>query len=555
LLKNAKITGFNEFQKAFISWAIDKRQWIMRAPPGKGKSLATFGLFLMLRGQFGSAKMLVVTRSKDFTAFDTANVKKLLLLKLSKEADMCVLYSGYSWPADVYLMSNNLLSKVVLHGTREQKLALTELLNRVNLLVVDEAHSLRVSNSARTKAFMKVSTYFHKLMAKDPVRHRMGFMTATPLYKELENYHSIFACLCVPNPLGTWRQFVDRYCIEEQMASYGNRKMYTRNGSHSYKGQVSFSKITGYKNVGQLNQIIEPYMFSWDKSDFEFVFSVHYYSLLASEWGVYKKSIQGLGLDKTYSIDLEIGGERQWVYRNKTDTFVMENRRPVMAGSLAVGMRLLFDGVVATVCGVFARAADAGFTPRAVKAQQCNSRAEHRLSLLVDLIKSRDMGALIYFNFLDSVEVAYKRLREEFPGRRVVKLTGETKNFSVVVGSLGPNDLVLMSSVASQSIDMYIPRLIVAECFALVPGKFLQLLGRTTRENATFRKVFVDFILREGESVDAYFYEKLRMRLKHMPSGGFVKAGSLPVVDCLKHMPAELINEDFLKERLLWASS
>jgi hypothetical protein len=207
------------------------------------------------------------------------------------------------------------------------------------------------------------------------------------------------------------------------------------------------------------------------------------------------------------------------------------------------------------VLGVFERRVDAGYSVRAVRAQQCNSRAEERLALLVSLIRSRDMGALIYFNFLDSVEVAYQRLCVEFPGRRVVKLTGVTKNFGVVVGSLGPQDLVLMSSVASQSIDMYIPRLIIAECFALVPGKFLQLLGRTTRENATFREVFVDFILRDGESVDAYFYEKLRMRLKHMPSGEFLRADSLPPVKCLEHMPPDLIDEDYLKERLLWASS
>jgi hypothetical protein len=555
LLKNSKITGFNEFQKTFISWAIDKRQWVMRAPPGKGKSLATTGLFLMFRKQLGSGKMLVVTRSKDFTAFETANVQKLLLLKLSKEADMCVLYSGYAWPADIYLMSNSLLSKVVLHGTREQKKALTELLGQVNLLVVDEAHSLRVYSSARTRAFMKVSAYFHKLMAKDPLRHRLGFMTATPLYKELENYHSLFACLCVPNPLGTWSQFLDRYCIVEQAVSYGSRKMYTKNGSHSYKGQIGFNKIVGYKNIDKLNQIIDPFMFSWNKSDFGFVFATHYYALSDADWVEYRKSIKGQGLDKSYSIELDIGGTRKWVYRDKTDTFIMVNKNLITTGNLTVGMRLLFDGGVAVVSGVYTKEKDAGYGARAVKAQQCNSRADNKLSLLVDLIRERDMGALIYFNFLDSVEVAYQRLRLEFPDRKVVKLTGETKNFNVVVGSLGPEDLVLMSSVASQSIDMYIPRLIVAECFALVPGKFLQLLGRTTRENATFREVFVDFILREGESVDAYFYEKLRLRLRHTPSSGFFQPDSLPVAECLKHMPQELIDEAFLKERLLWASA
>jgi hypothetical protein len=551
----AKITGFNEFQKAFLSWALDKRQWVLRSPPGKGKSLAATGLFLMLRKKLGSGKLLVVTRTKDFKAFEIANVQKLLLLKLAKEADMCVLYSGYDWPADIYLISDSLLSKVVLHGSAEQKRALTELFSKVNLLVVDEAHSLRVHDSARTKAFLKVSTYYHKLMARSPAKHRLGFLTATPVYKELENYHSIFSCLCMPNPLGSWFQFLDRFCVVEQMASYGNRKMYTRNGSHSYKGQVGYTKIVGYKNMAELNALINPYIFSWDKSDFKFSFGVHYYGLSEAEWGEYQKSIRGLGLDKAYAVDLDVGGKRQWVYRNKTDTFIMSNQRPIVVSSLFSGMRLLFDGEPATVMGVFSRAVDAGFAVRAIKAQQCNSRAEQKLALLVELIRSKDVGALVYFNFLDSVEVAYQRLCLEFPGRRVVKLTGGTKNFTHVVASIGPDDLVLMSSVASQSIDMYIPRLIVMECFALVPGKLNQLIGRMTRENSSFRDVFVDFILREGESVDAYFYSKLRLRLKYLSAGQYFNVDSLPVVDCLKNMPPDLIDEAYLKKRLLWNSS
>jgi hypothetical protein len=76
-----------------------------------------------------------------------------------------------------------------------------------------------------------------------------------------------------------------------------------------------------------------------------------------------------------------------------------------------------------------------------------------------------------------------------------------------------------------------------------------------TRENALFRDVFVDFILREGESVDAYFYSKLRLRLQHISASEYFKGGSLPVVECLKFMPPELIDEDYIKERLLWASA
>jgi hypothetical protein len=555
LAQKTKITGFNDFQKEFIKWAVNKRQWLLRAAPGKGKSLATFGLYLLLRKQMGFGKMLVVTRAKSFVAFEEANVKKMLLLKLAKESDMSVLYSGYSWPADIYLISDFLLSKVVLKGSVDQKRALTELLSHVNLLVVDEAHSLRVHDSARTKSFRKVSVYFHKLMARDPMRHRIGFLTATPLYKNLENYHSIFSCLCVPNPLGSWFQFLDRFCVVEQMVSFGNRRMHTINGSHSYKDQIGYTKVTGYKNVGELNSLINPYIFSWDQSDFKFSFNLHYYGLSASEWDEYQKNIKGLGLDKTYAIDMEVGGVRQWVYRNKSDEFFMPGRKLVLTGNLVSGMRLMFNGEEALVRGVFSRDVDASYAVRAVKAQQCNSKAEQKLALLVDLIKSKPVGVLVYFNFLESVDAAYKRLCQEFPGRRIVQLTGKTKMFNLVASSLGVNDIVLMSSVASQSLDMYIPRLIVMECFGLTPGKAQQLCGRMTRENATFRDVSVDFILREGENVESYFYEKLRLRLRHVHVSEYLNADSLPVSECLKNMPPDLIDEAYLKEKLLWSSA
>jgi hypothetical protein len=163
-----------------------------------------------------------------------------------------------------------------------------------------------------------------------------------------------------------------------------------------------------------------------------------------------------------------------------------------------------------------------------------------------------DAGALVYFHFLDSVDAAYDRVCREFPGRRVVMLTGKTKRFNMVVSSLGENDIVLMSSVASQSLDMYIPRLIVMENFSLTPGKIEQLCGRMTRENALFREVSVDFILREGENVESYFYEKLRLRLRHAHSNTYVKSDSLPVSESIRNMPADLIDDAFLKERLLW---
>lgn len=548
-----KIEKFNQFQVSFIKWGVNKRAMLLQAPPGKGKSIATMGLYLYLRQQNGGGKLLVVTSKKASDAFKKANILDLLLLTLFTKQDMAVLYSGYDFPADIYIMSNTLLVSIISGGSDDQKRALTELLKKVSVLCIDEVHGYRAYDSARSKAMKKVTDFYHKLILREPQTHRLVGVTATPIFKNIEDVHPLFNLLCYPNPLGTWKQFVNRYCVVEQQATYGNRRVYSQNGSHSYRDSLTFDHIVGYKNLDDLHRIIDPYIFIWEDTDFNFVFGLHYYSLLPDEAQRYKESIKGLGLDKSYAVDLEVEGKRLWVYRDKSDIFYLPSRKEVRADGLYVGLGLMYNGSPALVQGVYERRVDAGFATRAVRAQQCNSAAVNKLKVIAELIRSKDTGALVYFNFLDSVELTRKYLMQEFPGRRIITLTGDTKGFSTVVSSIGKNDLVLMSSVASQSLDMYIPRLIVAENFGLTPGKIEQLCGRMTRENASYREVSVDFILREGENVESYFYEKLRLRLRTSKTNVYVRAGSLPASGAVSKIPEHLIDEGWLKKRLLWS--
>ena len=554
MVKKKKIEKFNSFQTAFIKWAINKRAMLVQALPGSGKTLSVYGFFLLLRNKFGG-KLLVVTARKNAEAFKIANVKNLLLLTLFSKQDLAVFYSGYDFPADIYILSNTLLSSIVLQGTEIQKRALTELLKKVTVLAIDEIHNFRAYDSSRSKAMKKVTDFYHKLIQREPENHRLVGITATPVFKNLENLHPLFNLLCYPNPLGTWRQFVDRYCEVQQFQTYGNRRMYSSYGSHSYKDTLSFEKIIGYKNVDHLHSVVDPYIFVWDDTDFKVNFGLHYYSLLPDEVERYKASIKGLGLDKTYAVSLEVDGVQKWVYRNKADSFFLLNKREIQTGSLQVGLVLSYGGSMAVVKGIYEKKVDAGFATRAVKAQQCNSKAVNKLALIGDLIESKDMGALVYFNFLDSVDVTYKYLMQRFPGRRVVTLTGGTQNFNIVVGSIQEKDIVLMSSVASQSLDIFIQRLLIAECFGLTPGKVEQLAGRMTRENAGYRDVSVDFVLREGENIEAYFYEKLRHRLRVSKTNVLVTAEKLPPSEAVSKIPDHLIDEDWLKKRLLWSVS
>ena len=550
----AKIEKFNPLQTAFIKYGVTKKSILLQASPGSGKSLSVYGLWLFMQQRYGG-KLLVVTSRKSADAFKKANVKNLLLLTLFTQQDLAVLYSGYDFPADIYILSNTLLTTVINSGTDMQKRAFTELLRKVSVLCIDEVHDYRTYNSARSKALKKVTDYFHKLIQRNPSNHKLVGITATPVFKNVENLHPIFNLMVSPNPLGTWRHFVDRYCEVEQFSTYGNRRVYSGKGSHSYKDTTSFERITGYKNLQHLHSVVDPYIFMWSDTDFKFKFGLHYYSLTPDESYEYQNNIRGLGLDKTYAIDLEVNGERRWAYRNSTDTFFLPNKAEIQTRDLKIGFQLSYDGVPAKVMGMYEKKVDAGYATRAVKAQQCNSKAQGKLKLIADLIRQEDTGALVYFNFLDSVDITHKYLMQEFPQRRIVCLTGGTQRFNTVVASLDANSIVLMSSVASQSIDLYIKRLIVAENFGLTPGKIEQLVGRMTRENASYRDVSVDFVLREGRNLEAYFYEKLRLRLRSSKSNVYIKADSLPVSDSMKMIPDSLIDEAYLKKELLWSGA
>ena len=553
-MSGAKITKFNKFQTAFIPWAMSKKSMLLQAQPGAGKTLAVMGFYLYLKQKLGAGKLLVVTARKNADAFKKANVKNLLLLNLFSKKDMAVMYGGYDFPADIYIISNTLLTTVINNGTTDQKRALTELLRKTTVLCVDEIHGFRSYDSARTRAMKKVTDYYHTLIRKDPNGHRFVGVTATPIFKTLEDVHPLFSLLCSPNILGSWKSFVDRYCEVEVMSTYGSRKVYTSNGSHSYRDSNSFDRIVGYKNVDELHKKIDPYIFVWEDTNFNFDFNLKYYDLSIEERNAYLEAIRGLGLDKTYAIDLDVGGKRVWVYRDKSDTFILSyNKQEIRTDDLMIGTQLLFDGFVGVVQGVFAKKVDANYATRAVKAQQCNSGATQKLSLIADIIRSQDSGALVYFNFLESVETFRRYLMQQFPTRRIVVLTGDTKDFNQVVASIGKNDIVLMSSVASQSIDIYIKRLIVAECFGLTPGKVEQLVGRMARENADYRDVEVTFVLRIGENVESYFYEKLRHRLRTSKSNVFVSANSLPASESVSKIPEHLIDDHWLKKKLLWS--
>jgi superfamily II DNA or RNA helicase len=550
-IKRTPITEFNAMQKAFVKWGINKQKMLMRAPAGSGKSLAAMLLYEMLSKHTDMGKVLVITKKKASDMFDEANFKKRLLLKVLNEEDTCIFSAiNYEFPADVYVINISVLRDLVNGDDVQKKRGLTALLRKVGLLIGDEVHDWRTYSNKSTQAVKRVTEYYHKLIARDPVHHRLLGITATPVYRNLEDYHGIFALL-EPSLFGSWFKFRDSFLVTQEVGSYGTKRVHGANGSHSYKAQTTFTKVVGYKNVDMLYRMIEPYIFQWDETDFKFSFGLHYYSLTMDELTEYTKNIQGLGLDKEYCIEFSIAGKINYMYRNRNDTVVGFDGKEILVGTLRAGTGIVMNGIRVVVQAMYTKDKDGTYTARMVKAQQTTTKSESAVVTILELIKAEGKsGALVYCHYIDTVDYLAEKIQKEFPGRRVVKLTGKTKGFDTLVKSLSAEDIVIMSSVASQSLNFYFKRLIVAQVASVTPGRIEQLIGRLTRTDSPYREIVVDFVLERG-SVSDYFYEYLRYRLQYAKTNVYSK--DLPVSESMAGIPPSLIDQDYLKEKLLWS--
>jgi hypothetical protein len=274
-----------------------------------------------------------------------------------------------------------------------------------------------------------------------------------------------------------------------------------------------------------------------------------YYTLQADEQASYQKILSGLGLDKTYAIKITDGSKFIYIYRDKSDIMYTPQGKEISVGVIQQGQKIQYNKALAQIVSISDRERDGTYHVRMMKAQQATSQARNKLLELTKIIEQfPGEGMLIYFSYLASVDTVYHHLLKTFPGRRVVVLTGKTKDFDMVVRSLMPQDIVLLTRVAQQSLNFYFKRMIIYE-MATNPGSIEQLFGRVTREDSPFREIDV-FVLMRAKCVEEYCYERLRYLLRTNKTN--VYSMGLPVGKTCEGIPEDLIDISFLKEQLLW---
>lgn len=114
-------------------------------------------------------------------------------------------------------------------------------LDRKCVVILDESHKLKHSNTSRSKVFHE---YCKSRLA-------VLLLTGTPISQGAQDYYSQFKCLNAGLLGHSFTSFKHRYCIEEPI----------------YGAPIGASRIIGYKNLDELTRLTAPYIFTLRKKD------------------------------------------------------------------------------------------------------------------------------------------------------------------------------------------------------------------------------------------------------------------------------------------------
>ena len=546
MAKIKELKELNQFQREFLNWGVSKKRMLLQAPPGSGKSLAMISFFVLLRKQGFVSKAFVVTKTKAMSAFIDDNFCGFKVKTFKTESDLNYLYSSNPFTSDLYIFSSSLLSK--LKDNTFCKQGLFKLLESCGIIFVDEVHEFRNYKGKASSGLKMITDYYQRFVDSDN-NHRICCCTATPIYKNLENWYSLFQYI-EPRLFGSYNKFLYDYCIVNQRSFYANKKVVNGNGSSRFGVRSQFNEIVGYQNTDDLYAKLSNYLFSWNDTDFSFNYSLVYYDLDNEEASEYRKAIKGLGLDKSYCVTLvdNKSGDREVIYRDSTDFLYTLARDTVPVRDIYNGTGVWYNNRAYTVESVLDHEKDGTYSKRMIDAQKVVSNSKDKLKKLVEVIESDKSGCLVYVNYHESVDKVISYLRSVGLQRRLFVITGNTPNFERAVKALRDGDVAIITRVARQSVNFYFPRMVIYEP-ETTPGGIEQLFGRLTRFDSKYRDITVYYMIRP-QSIEEYFYMRLRLLLQTAKTNIYSKG--LPKSVTLKDVDDSKIDIAFLKRKLLW---
>jgi SNF2 family DNA or RNA helicase len=232
------------------------------------------------------------------------------------------------------------------------------------LVAVDESTTIKNRTAARTKALTKVANFadYRRILTGSPVtKSPLDLFSQCEFLKKSALGHSSY-----------W-SFQGRYC-----------KLVRRTmGAHS------FNQIVGYQNLGELNDIIEPFSFRVRKEDC-------------------------LDLpDKVYlRREVELTPEQKSVYETMKRAAIAELEGSVISASTVLTQLLRLQ----QICSGFVNTDDGTF----------KELPSNKLQELMDVIEETDGKVIIWANFTHNIKALAESLAKEYGEESVATYYGDT---------------------------------------------------------------------------------------------------------------------------------
>lgn len=377
-------------------------------------------------------------------------------------------------------------------------------------LVIDEAHSLQNPGSVFCTAAWEVRCYCKYVFA----------MTATPLLNSIEGlfnlYHFVY-----PSVFTSWLKFRSRYCItQDHVIRMKNRQ-----------GKLIERKVTdivGYQNMKELNEVLDKLTI---KGCVHYNVNFEFLECPLDEQSEKMYSLASKGLFDVLYHPEKIKKKQS----NKKDS-IEDNTKDF--GSRIHDLQRICDGSEASFSSDF---------------------VSNKMKLMcqkVFEIMQRNESTLIYFEYMDSLDLAEKILLEHkdmLGFNNIYRLTGAEKEDyrAKIEKNLGLREIILCSQAASQSRNLQRANNII--CFHLPwsCGRLVQVCGRICRTDTTYDTQNIYFTV-VSNTIDEYKVELFKKRLSLIKSLlGDESTGTLDSCDC-SYVDVDYSDVKELKKHLLW---
>jgi superfamily II DNA or RNA helicase len=484
-------------QVSAIKFAHSKDRVLIRMSPGKGKTLVAYSLFMLKKKDPGVQRMAVIASKRGMDSFNRSNFYSMKVCYVtSKNVGTYVENPSLLAEYDVVVIINT--------GIAKYYSLWSQFLPTCQVLTIDEIHDYRTQGKTAEALYS---------LTRNWKGYRIG-MTATLVYKNNEDIWGVFRFI-YDRLLGSYWNFMERYVVTEKKTIKAYTRRMTPQGMAKILEDRQIIERKGYKNVPELFAKIAPYCFVEGSSDFKINYRNVEYVLSGSEEENYEGIVQGLGLEKLYTFRIKSadGLDVQFVALSETESFLSTSNSLLYASCVKLGSKVVWNQREYEVTKVSDEPSAGEYTKRLAPLRTFLSGIDQKYELLrQEVLKG---GCIIYCAFQETLFRVSERLAQDFPLRKVVALTGGDAHLESKVSQLGKDDIVVMTKVATQSLDFYCQRAILYENIS-TPGQFQQFIGRITRENAPFREVEVVSIMGKL-TIEQYFFERLVYLIEQSP--------------------------------------